>query len=62
VDVTALVAAIREAGYPTRVERVVSESEDASQDKAADSACSCGCSEPRLDPAQWANLGTSTIG
>jgi hypothetical protein len=52
VDVTALVAAIRDAGYGARVERVVSDGEDPSQDRAADSACSCGCSEPRLTPAQ----------
>jgi copper chaperone CopZ len=26
------------------------------------SVCSCGCSEPRLNRAQWANLGISTIG
>jgi copper chaperone CopZ len=62
VDITALVTAVRDAGYAARVERVESDSENPSHDKPAHSGCSCGCSEPRLSSAQWANLGTSTIG
>jgi Cu+-exporting ATPase len=62
VDVTALVAAIRDAGYEARVERVESDSENSSPDRAAHSRSSCGCSQPRRQRAQWANLGTSTIG
>lgn len=60
VDVTALVAAIRQAGYAARVERVVPDSKEAPQ--RAQSACARGCCAPRPRTAEWSNLGTSTIG
>jgi copper chaperone CopZ len=61
VDVTALIAAIRDAGYAARVERIESDSENPGPDKAPIRGACC-CSQPRLNRAQWANLGTSTIG
>lgn len=61
VDVTALVAAIREARYAARVEGVVPDSQEAPAPQRV-SACACGCCAPRPKTAEWSNLGPSTIG
>jgi hypothetical protein len=62
VDVRALVAVIRGAGYAVRVERSVSDGEASTPTRNSDSMRSCSCRAARPNAAQWANLGTSTIG
>ena len=63
VDGMGLIQAVRDAGYAAHVKRTMSDAErsnDGPPDPPA--ACVCACCAPRRGVAEWANLGTGTIG
>jgi len=62
VDAIALAAAVRDAGYPTRVAETVADTNRFALQPEQSVSCRCGCCWPSKERQTRADLGTSTIG